>query len=463
MPALPLPLVLAAWAVSTVGQSAAMLPALPLDTYLPAMREVVGRAYRDAESHPSDAARTGSLGRLLQAWEQWGAAHDAYTRAAGLAPATFEWRYLDACVLARLARPAEAAAQFKEALAIRPDYLPARAKLADALLESGQLDESRRMFTGLLSEPVAEPQAVFGLGRLAAAEGRHAEAVTKFERALALFPEWGAANYSLALSLRALGRRDEAQRALEQHAQYGPRWPAIEDPVLAGVADVRTDPAARMRRGQRLADDGDLKGAIAEYEAAAAANPSLSLAHASLVKLYGATRNWAQAESHYRAALALGSDLAELHYNHGVLLGLQEQWDAAADAYRQAIAINPLYAEAHNNLGQILERNRQPGEALDAYRRAVDSRPTFRLARFNTGRMLIALARAPEAVTVLEPIVEPNDAESARYVFALSVACIRSGNKDAGIAWAAEARRRAAAFGQQDLAAAIDRELASIK
>jgi len=136
----------------------------------PALREAISREYADAKSHPSDAARAGKLGRLLQAWEQWGAAHEAYTRAAVLAPATFEWRYLDACVQARLARPAEAAARFKEALAIRPDYLPARVKLADALLDSGRLEESRRMFAGLVGEAAAEPQAVFGLGRLAAAE-----------------------------------------------------------------------------------------------------------------------------------------------------------------------------------------------------------------------------------------------------------------------------------------------------
>jgi hypothetical protein len=43
------------------------------------------------------------------------------------------------------------------------------------------------------------------------------------------------------------------------------------------------------------------------------------------------------------------------------------------------------------------------------------------------------------------------------------VANIRSGNKDTGLKWASEARRRAAATGQQELAAAIDREVASIK
>ena len=449
--------------LAALGQQTPTLPRLPLDTYPPAMRDAVSRAYHDAETRPRDGTAAGVLARLLHAWEQWDAAHEAYSRAAALAPQVFDWPYLDACVLARQVRPAEAAARLREALAIRPDFLPARVKLADALLDAGHKEDSRAMFTLLLREPAAEPAAVFGLGRIAAADGNHEEAIARMQRAIVLFPEWGAAHYGLALSLRALGRREEAQQALARHAQFGTRWPAVEDLVLAGVNALRTDPGARLRRGKRLADEGDVPGAIVEYEAAAAADASLGLAHANLIKLYGRSRNWAKAEEHYLAALALGSGLAELHYDYGVLLGLQEQWEQAAKAYRKAIGINPLYSEAHNNLGQILERNRQFDAALDAYRHALDAQPTFRLARFNTGRMLIALNRAPEAVAVLAPLAEPRDADSARYVFALSAAHIRSGNKGSGIEWATEARRRAQEFGQHELAAAIERELAMIR
>jgi protein O-GlcNAc transferase len=457
-----IPVLLLAGAVA-LGQGAPPLPPLPLQTYPPAMREAVSAAYEAARARPADADATGALAMLLHAWEQWNAAHELYARTATLAPRDFAWRYLDACVLERLARPSEEADRLTQTLAIQPDYLPARVKLAGVLFDARQMEASRTLYTALLKEPPAEPEALFGLGRIDAAEGRHEQAVTSFQRAIALFPEWGAAHYALALSLRALGRREEAQRALEKHTQYGARWPAVEDTLLARVNAARKDPAARLRRAQKLADDGDGGAAIVEYEAALAADPTMSIAHENLIKLYGARRDWSKAAAHYRAALALGADHAELHYDYGVLLAMQEQWDDAANAYRQAISINPLYAEAHNNLGQVLERTRQLEAALEEYRRAIEGQPTFRLARFNLGRMLIALGRASEAVGVLETLAEPQDAESARYVFALSVANIRSGNKDVGLKWASEARRRAAATGQQELAAAIDREVASIK
>src|SRR4029453_11608043 len=108
---------------------------------------------------------------------------------------------------------------------------------------------------------------------------------------------------------------------------------------------------------------------------------------------------------------------------------------------------NPLHAEAHNNLGQILERSRQFEAALAEYRAALQNQPTLRVARFNVGRMLIALGRPGEAVTELQRLTEPRDAEAPRYLFALSTAYVRSGRKWDGLKWAIEARDLARQFG----------------
>jgi tetratricopeptide (TPR) repeat protein len=341
--------------------------------------------------------------------------------------------------------------------------VPARVRLAEALLDLGDLDRAKRSFEALRDEAAAAPAAALGLGRIAAAEGHHDEAVAHLERAITLFPEWGAAHYALALSYRALGRRDAAQRALERHAQYGARWPAVDDPVLGTVTALRDDAGTNLQKGLKLADAGDLAGAIAAHEAALARDPAITQAHVNLISLYGRTRDWAKAEEHYDAAVALGFDLDEAHYNHGVLLGLQEKWALAEAAYRQALAINPRHAAASNNLGQILERERRFEEAAAAYREAVASRPTFRLSRFNVGRMLLALGRPDEAIAELEKLTDPRDAEAPRYLFALATAHIRAGHRDEGIRWATDARQLALAHGQHELAAAIERDLAQLK
>lgn len=444
-------------------QPAPPLPTLAVDSFPAPARDAIARVHRAAAERPDDIDRVGALARTLHAWELWDAAHQAYERLEHLDANAFEWRYLDAVVLQRLARYAEAAGHLRAALAISAGDLPARVRLAEALLESGELEESRRLFAALANEPAVEPIARVGLGRIAAAGERHAEAVGHLERAVALFPELGAAHYALARSYRALGRREEAQAALARHEQYGPRWPAVEDARLARVSAAKDDPRADVQRGMTLAERGDLAGAIEAHERALAADPSLADAHANLISLHGRAGNWEKAEEHYRAVVALGVNLGDAHYDYGVLLGLQERWDLAAEAYGKALAVNPLHAQAHNNLGQALERQRRLDEAAGAYRRAVESQPAFRLARFNLGRMLIALGRPAEAVSQLAKLVEPADAETPRYLFALSVAHVRAGDRDEGIRWATEAHRLALEHGQRDLAASIERDLARLR
>src|SRR5262245_8446420 len=193
-----LALVVASAARGSAQPSLPPLPSVDLKSYSALAREAVSAALQLATSQPTDAAAVGALGRVLQAWEQLDAAHQAYARAEALAPRTFEWRYLDAVVLQRLARHDEAARQLEFATADAPDYLPARVRLAEALFDAGDLDRSRRLFDALRGERPAAPQAEYGLGRIDAAGNRQAAAILHFERAIALFPEWGAAHYALA-------------------------------------------------------------------------------------------------------------------------------------------------------------------------------------------------------------------------------------------------------------------------
>ena len=80
-----------------------------------------------------------------------------------------------------------------------------------------------------------------------------------------------------------MGRIPDAERALEQHARYGARWPRIDDPVLAAVTTERDDPRAVLERGVAMSEAGDVEGAIAAHESALRQDPSLDQAHANLI------------------------------------------------------------------------------------------------------------------------------------------------------------------------------------
>jgi tetratricopeptide (TPR) repeat protein len=458
----PLCLVVVLLAASA-AQSAPALPRIAIETFPPAARAAVAEAHRAALARDRDGAAAGALGRVLHAWEQWDDAHQAYQRAQALEPRAFEWHYLDAVVLQRLARHREAADRLEAALAANAAYLPARVKLAEALLEAGDRVASKRRFEALIAEPAAEPAVQVGLGRIAAADGRHDAAIRHFERAVQLFPELGAAYYGLSRSYRAIGRPADAERALEQHARYGPRWPAIDDPVLAAIPVLRDDARAALQRGISLAASGDVDAAIAAHEAALLRDPSLVQAHANLLALYGRARNWSKAEAHYRAAQEAGLRTADLYYDYAIVQTLQEKWPAAKDAYLKAIAVNPWHASARNNLGQLLERERDVTGALAQYEAAVAAQPAFRMARFNRGRMLLALGRPDAAITELAMLQQPVDAETPRYLFALSAAYVRTGRTADGVKLAQEAQRLALEYGQTEFAAVIVAELAKLK
>jgi tetratricopeptide (TPR) repeat protein len=440
------------------GQS---VPDLRSDAYPPVSREPIGRAWVDVRQHPDDPARLGRLAMVLQAWEQWGAAADAYARARTL-ERRFDWNYLGGVVAARMARHAEAAALFREAVALSPASTAARLKLADALLESGALDDAQREYTTALADPLAAPHAHYGLGRILAVRGQHAAARTQFDEAVQLYPEFGAAWYARGLAQRNLERLDEARESMSRAQQYGTRWPGLDDPLLARVNALRTDPDARIERGVQLERRGDLQGAIREHEAALAEDPQFTQAHVNLIRLYGRQRDWSQAEAHYKEAVRLEAPGTDAYYNYGVTLLLQERDGDAAVAFQRVVFVNPQSAGAWNSLGQIAERRGHLDEALARYRTAVEWAPADTGIRFNLGRLLIATKRYREAIAQFEILATEAGPEQPRYVFGLATAWVLSGDLAKGRTIALDARALAAARGQSDLVAAIDRDLARL-
>jgi tetratricopeptide (TPR) repeat protein len=447
-------------ALTIQSASAQAVPELTLETYPPVSREPIARALAEVRSRPSDPAATGQLAMLLHAWEQWETASTIYARARRM-ERRFEWFHLAGIVEERQGHYAEAAALFREAVALSPGSLPARLHLADALLESGALDDAEHVFGALAGEPEAEPHARYGLGRVKAARGNHREAMVELDRAVTLYPEFGAAWYARALSLRRLDRMNEARESLARARQHGTTWPTVIDPALQRVRALRDDASARLSRGLALERQGDVEGAIREHESALAANPELAQAHVNLIVLYARHNEWARAEEHYREALRLGYRGADAHHSYGVALMAQGREAEALEAFKKAVTANPQHAAAWNNLGQLAERSGRLQEALEDYQHAVDAAPSEAAFRFNLGRLLIATGRAREAIPQFERLAQA-DAPDPRHVYGLATAWVHAGDAAKGRQYAQQARALAAARGENELVAAIDRDLASL-
>lgn len=221
-------------------------------------------------------------------------------------------------------RPAEALEDYRQALAIKPDYVNANNNL----------------------------------GRALANQGRPAEAIPFLRKALQSQPGNVEVRNNLANALTDLGQLDEA------HAHY--------DAILArnpAHASALNGSAVVLVRQNRLPE------AKARLEQALLVAPDNASAHANLGNLYAMLGDRDSAIREYRRATELGPEDAHTFFLLGSLLGQQERFREAAQSLQRAIALRPTNPEALAQLGRSLARLGERGEALRALQDSLRQRP----------------------------------------------------------------------------------------
>ena len=441
------------------SQELPAIPTLPFETYAADVRNQIQAAYQAAVGHPQKAESGGALGMLLYAYEQYEFAEPCFRRAMVLAPGDSRWAYYLGRTLANLRRCDQALAPLRETLRITPDYLPARLKFGECLLESGMTDESRSVFKSIAGEHPDVAAAHYWLGKIDAGSHHLASARDHLRIACELFPGFGAAHFLLAGVYRDLGETAGAQDEIDLYQKDKLGWPPLTDPLLLAVLDLKTGAVAHLRKGIDLAEANQLESAALEHEQALAADPNLVQAHVNLIRLYGLLDKPEQAEKHFRAAVTLDPNHAETYYNFGVLLMRQNKYPDAAGAFRRALELNPSYAEAHNNYGYVLMVTGKLYEAAAQYQAAIAEKPDFRSAHFNLGRILIQQGKAQQAIEQFLLTLTPDDEEAPACLYALGAAYARAGNRESALRYMEEGRRKAARFGQSALLDSIEKDL----
>jgi tetratricopeptide (TPR) repeat protein len=439
------------------------LPQLDTTSFQPAIRHQVQQAIEAARRNLNDAEATGELAMVLDAYEQYDSAEICYERAHRLDSASFRWLYYLGWVQATQGKHPDAVLTLREALRNTPDYVPAQLKLAESLFAIGNWQESRDIYQAIGTAHPDGAEAYYGLGRVLAAIGDVNGSTQAYRKACELFPAYGAAHYGLALNYRQAGRETESREQFSLYEANKTAVPASDDSLRQAVSTRNLGSVAHIRRGADLAQAGRLDEAIAEHIEALRVDPEAVQAHINLISLYGRLGRYEEAAGHYRAALALDGRQADTHYNYGILLLKQGKHQEAENAFQQALQINPDYVEAHNNLGSIYEQQGRLKEAFQQFAQAVDSRPADRVAHFHMGRILANEARYDEAIQHLLKTLGPEDEDTPRYVYALGATYGRAGNVGDALKYIRTARELAAARGQAQLVASIDRDLRALE
>src|SRR5262249_42377182 len=154
----------------------------------------------------------------------------------------------------------------------------------------------------IVKEHPENAEASYGLGRVRAAYHDYGGAAEAYGKACALFPDFGAAHYALALTYRTLGRISEAAKHLRLYERNKNSVPPTNDPLLDEVRGLNQSATYQVQVGMELERQGRLKESVAAHEKALEIDPKLVQAHVNLIALYGRLGQFGRSEQHYGAA-----------------------------------------------------------------------------------------------------------------------------------------------------------------
>jgi tetratricopeptide (TPR) repeat protein len=172
--------------------------------------------------------------------------------------------------LKALHRSSEAIQFVAKALALDPNYIPARMSLADSLADDGKNDEAAGEYRKVLRLDPDQVDAHCNLACALAAQGKTAEAMTELQQALRLRPSDASTHCNLGNLLMDQGKMDEAA------AEY-----------RAALRSKPGSPEIHSNLGAVLALQGQQQQAMEEFNEALRLDPNFTQAKERLKALTG--------------------------------------------------------------------------------------------------------------------------------------------------------------------------------
>lgn len=355
------------------GSGGTPTPPLPDASRMEAEVAAAIRAARDRlVEETGSAERWAAYGAVLLAHELHAEAAAAYRTAGELAPNDFRHAYLAARALWS-GDPEAAEAAALRAVALSPEYAPARLLAGQLAEDRGAPEEAAAQYRAVLDgpdgrgaaaeSPANRASASFRLGRLLAADGDLAAALPLLERASEAAPESGAVQAALARLYRRAGDEPRAQAAAER-ARGLEHDLTIHDPLMDSVTALSVSVVGKERRA---------------FAAEGAGNPRA-------------------AEALLRQMIGSRPDSADLYYNLGNNLSRQGRNDEALAAWRAALDRNPEHVSALVNSSIVLAQSGDLAEAERRCRRVLEIRPNHPGALSSLGSIAALAGRRAEAV-----------------------------------------------------------------
>jgi tetratricopeptide (TPR) repeat protein len=316
--------------------------------------------------------------------------------------------------LALLSKPIESAAEFEQAIALRPNYAPNYFSSGLAYATFDNLDRALdRLSTALKLDP-SLPGLRYNYALVLARAGKYPES----EKQVNLELESKDVKTESPLDLWRLKARD---------AYYQKKW---QDTIDAYRKTLEFDPdsaEAYSATGEALYSLNRSEESETNLEKAVSLDPENGLAHALLGKLYQDAGKQDKAITEFETANRLRPNDREVVYRLYRIYSLKGD-SANADrlqkqledllASNRAESDNESKAMVLNNAGVVLEQKGDLAGALNHFDQAAKTDVTNVVFERNAALLLCKLGRTEEAIRRLRDIlsIDPDDAETLQIL-----------------------------------------------
>jgi arylsulfatase A-like enzyme/Tfp pilus assembly protein PilF len=261
----------------------------------------------------------------------------------------------------RRGRQDEAIANFKRALALKPDDEEAVINMAHAYRKMGRDDDALVGFRRFLELDPRNAQVHYEIAQIMIDRGEYATASTELQAALAVEPKMAAARNALGVVALNQGNLPSAETQIRQALEMKPDV-RLAHFNLALLAEKRNDPAT----------------AQAEYARELELHPNNFKAAFNLGKLYEARGRPAEQEAAYRKAIEANPEFGEGYfYLAKLLLDQGRRFDEAVTLAKKGLEVAPkstyaplghyVLADLYSRLGRAADAaaEAQKGRALE--------------------------------------------------------------------------------------------------
>lgn len=165
------------------------------------------------------------------------------------------------------------------------------------------------------------------------------------------------------------------------------------------TVDVTSDNVVALNNlGKAMADTGNSKGAMEQYQEALKIRPGDFAALNNLGAQLTLDKRLPEAIGVLQRAVEIDRNAPQAHNNLGQALSDSGSFDAAIDQFKEALRLRPDYAKAQHNWGLALAGKRMVDESIPHFREAIQLDPFYFDAYNNLGIAYYAKGRFDDAI-----------------------------------------------------------------